>query len=191
MNIKSLSFLLAIAVLISGCKRDPETRGTKRPEQTITLEKAQQMYQAYQERFNALTEFRGGKEDARYGWHSIDFYKDYISYLEAAAEKVDMKISGLRMYYVAYPEQDVTNEQRGYQSYIFVPTYYDDKTGKHIAFDPLYMDDNGKPLPIHDIITKGTPYKKVRLVQNGEEASSLANMAQMCKPNCLELTPGQ
>lgn len=187
-----LSGLSVFILLFFGCQ--PSSKETvvpqEPPRETITLERANEMYVAYNDRFAALTEFRGGQEDARFGWHSIDFYKQYIAYLEAESAKVKMKVSGLRLYYVAYPEED-NSEQRGYQTYIFVPTYFDEQAKKHYAFDPLFMDENGKPLPIHEAITEGRipPYSgsgKIGMLVSSLAAapSSAANMGEMCKPNC-------
>lgn len=191
-NTISKLFVLLAMVVATGCETTTE-RSVEKPKETITLERAQQMYEAYQARFNALTEFRGGNEDARYGWHSIDFYKDYIAYLEQASRKVDMEVSGLRLYYVAYPDDERSGEHRNYQTYMFVPTYFDKKSNKHIAFDPLHIDEQGNPLPIHEVITKGRGNRvgqisklvssSIRMVK-AERESSIANMGQMCKPNC-------
>lgn len=186
--LKQIVLVLIIANVIVACKKNEESKGgdtekevVEKPGETITLERAHEMYKAYQDRFNVITEFRQGQEDARYGWHSLDFYKRYIAYLEQEAEKVNIKISGLRLYYVAYPDDEVSNEYRGYQTYIYVPTYLDEKTGKHIAFDPLHIDENGTPLPIHNVITKG---ENIDISNNVTTLSSVANMGEMCKPNC-------
>lgn len=181
---------LLIVIMITGCDR--ENTSAEKPKETISLERAHEMYVAYQKRFGALTELRGGNEDASSGWHSLDFYKNYIAYLEAASKKVNMEVSGIRLYYVAYPNDEKSGEQRDFQTYILVPTYFDKKTNSHIAFDPLHIDERGNPLPIHEIITKGVNNKlgKVSMrstgmgLQSVETASSIANMAMMCRPNC-------
>jgi hypothetical protein len=197
-TLKQLCILVIGIALIGSCKKTAEQEQVTqsrlpadRPHETISLRRAHDMYKAYNARFNALTEFRNGKEDARYGWHSIDFYKNYIAYLEYEARKVNIKISGLRLYYVAYPDNQPSQEYADYQTYIFVPTYYDSSTKQHIAFDPLHVRD-GKPLPIHEIITKGSLSKNGG--DDGHEGaddipagpSSVANMAEMCEPFCPE-----
>ena len=189
--------LLFAAIGLISCdgKKSPGYEYKGKPKETITIKQAQAMYQAYQARFDALTEFRQGNEDARYGWHDLDFYKNYIAYLEHEAAKVGKKVSGIRLYYVAYPDNDsiVNTDQNGYQTYLYVPTYFDEKLGKHIAFDPLHMDENGEPVRMHDVITKGMPVGKNTLglagftsVALADEESSSANMSQMCRPNCSE-----
>jgi hypothetical protein len=191
--LKNFFLLLLAMAFVAGCDQDKEI--PKKPRETISLERAHEMYVAYQERFNALTEFRQGEEDARYGWHSIEFYKNYIAYLEAASKKVKIKVSGLRVYYVAYPDDKRSGKQADYQTYIFVPTYFDEKTNSHIAFDPLHVDAQGNPLPIHTMITQGIMPGNNKVshlltssyrTQLTETESSIANMAQMCKPNCTE-----
>ena len=189
----TMMVILSIVALAVSCKRtDGPLPSTDPPKELISLEKANQMYKAYQARFKAVTDFRDGKEDARYGWHSIDFYKNYIAYLEAEAKKANIKISGLRLYYVAYPDDESAGEYRNYQTYIYVPTYYDEKTKRHIAFDPTYLGDGGTPVPIHNIITDTTSLKTmaresvVAATETTSSKGAAANMGEMCKPNCSE-----
>ncbi|MTI27740.1 hypothetical protein [Fulvivirga kasyanovii] len=190
-----VSSVVLILLIAYGCDDKPDggDRPSKeKPKETITLERAHEMFKAYQERFDVVTEFRGGKEDARYGWHSLEFYENYIAYLKHASRKAGIEVSGIRMYYVAYPEDDASGEHSGYQTYIYVPTYYDKKSGDHIAFDPLHIGDDGVPLPIHDIIVNGKRRSTdkdtaeaammARSVEGTE--SSVANMGEMCEPNC-------
>lgn len=200
--LSSAAFVMLLMVgLVVSCKKTdgPWTGGDSTPpKELITLERANQMFKAYQERHKVVTDFRQGNEDATYGWHSIEFYKNYITYLEAESVKKKIKISGLRLYYVAYPEDKKSGEYSGYQTYIYVPTYFDEKTKKHIAFDPNYLDDNGTPLPIHGVITStdstatglNENMRKVALAgfiaTGNATVSSVANMGEMCKPNCSE-----
>lgn len=176
-------------------KDTTEDRTVERPKETITLERAHDMYMAYQERFDAHTKVLG-KEDATYGWHSLEFYKNYIAYLEQESRKVGIRISGLRMYYVAYPEDEKSGEYKGYQTFIYVPTYFDKEKGRHIAFDPLNIGEDGKPLPIHEIIVNGMEAKGTNkagiasatmlmsATSSDGTLSAIANMGEMCEPNC-------
>lgn len=173
-------------------RQDDPPKAVKPPEEIISLERAQKMYASYNERFEALTEFRDGEEDARYGWHSLDFYKNYVAYVEQEAAKVGIKVSGLRLYYAAYPEDNESGEQAGYQTYLFLPTYYDAKNGGHIAFDPFQLDDDGKPKRIHELLTQGrvqgvdNKSSVLSTLRTMDEQSIVANMGQMCQPNCSE-----
>lgn len=198
LSTSAIVVVILVAVMV-GCKKPDDGTGgppvsTDPPRQLISLERANQMYNAYQKRFNAVTEFRQGKEDARYGWHSIEFYKNYIAYLEEISKKTKVKVSGLRLYYVAYPDDDSAKEYRDYQTYIFVPTYYDEATKKHIAFDPTYLDDNGMPKQIHQLITSTDSTQREKMsaaafIMVGGDASpagGAANMGEMCRPNCPE-----
>ncbi|MBL6449972.1 hypothetical protein JMN32_26905 [Fulvivirga sp. 29W222] len=192
-----VSSVVLIFLIAYGCDSVPgegDRSSGEKPKETISLERAHAMFEAYQERFDVVTEFREGREDARYGWHSLEFYENYIAYLKLASRKAGIKVSGIRMYYVAYPEDDQAGEYRGYQTYIYVPTYYDEKSGDHIAFDPLHIGNDGVPLPIHDVIVNG---KKRSTDKAGvseaamarsmaETESSIANMGEMCEPNCPE-----
>jgi hypothetical protein len=186
-TLRNLIILLVGVAILGGCDKPSEP--VEKPRGTISLERAHEMFAAYQARFDALTAFRGGKEDARYGWHSLEYYKKYIAYLEYESKKANIEVSGLRVYYVAYPNDDKSGRQKDFQTYIFVPTYYDKKSDSHIAFDPLYLDKNGSPLPVHDIITKGADRRstgKVSMILTGGQSGdgSVGNMAQMCEPNC-------
>lgn len=181
-----LVFFVLIVVTIAACEKAEEPRDVSErkkvspPKEIITLNRAHEMYLAYQDRFKALTEFRNGEEDASYGWHSIEFYKNYIAWLEQECERLKIKISGLRLYYVAYPDDESAGEHKGYQTYIYVPTYFDEKSKTHIAFDPFHLDERGNPIPIHDIITTGNGLD----ISNNAQKSAVANMGEMCKPNC-------
>jgi hypothetical protein len=186
---RNLFILFTGAAFVAGCGKTTELPYHGKPKETITLERAHEMYKAYQARFDALTQLRQGKEDARYGWHSLDFYKDYIAYLEHEAKKVNIEVSGLRVYFVAYPDDEKSGDHRDYMTYIFVPTYYDTESKSHIAFDPLHIGKDGKPIPIHEIITKGSSLRDgvsmlVSVPPPALTESSVANMAQMCRPNC-------
>lgn len=190
---KTTAFLVFTLFIAMGCQKGGGDSGVvyEKPKETITLEQATAMYSAYQKRYEALNG-TVGKEDARYGWHSIEFYKDYIGFLEQEAKKVNMKISGLRMYYVAYPADSLKyGEHADYQTFIYVPTYYDEKKQAHVAFDPLHVE-NGVPKPIHEIITTGkgrasTGTSIYKLTSTATETtSSVANMGEMCKPNCRD-----
>lgn len=191
--LKSAAGLACIVFLLNSCQASLTEQ--KKPDETISLERAQSMYRAYQPRFEALTELREGKEEARYGWQSLAFFKSYIAYLEYESQKINVQISGLRLYYAAYPDEDsLSHKQAGYQTYMFIPTYYDEATDTHIAFDPLHTDEAGNPIRIHDILVSGkslpqrrqvgmVQFKKTALLQE-ETESSFANMAQMCPHNC-------
>jgi len=201
----SILFTLVGILLLASCEttttkeddkqgeEDQDRKPPKRPKETISLRRAHEMYKAYQERHEVLTKLKDGEEEARYGWHSIDFYKNYIAYLEKESRKVGIRISGLRMYYVAYPENDdKSGKYAGYQTYFYVPTYFNKKEKRHIAFDPLHIDENGNPLPIHEIIVNGKRVntneasiaQSLTKTASTTDISSIANMAEMCEPNC-------
>ena len=74
---KTTTFLVLTLVIAMGCQKDGGDSGVvyEKPKETITLEQATAMYSAYQKRYEALNA-TVGKEDARYGWHSFEFYKD-------------------------------------------------------------------------------------------------------------------
>ncbi|MEM7108065.1 MAG: hypothetical protein AAF519_07550 [Bacteroidota bacterium] len=201
MNIKPIlqtiiGISFVVPLLVTGCEKASDKEGdsvnTDKPEQTITLERAHKMLESYKERYAALTTFRDGKEDSRYGWHSLDFYENYLAYLKHESAKVGIKVSGIRLYYAAYPDDNVSGEQSGYQTYLYVPTYYNEELKKHIAFDPLHMYESGDPIPLHQIITEGIPIKKMQsttmvMFQNEETLSSIANMGEMCPLNCPDV----
>ncbi len=165
----------------------------KKPDETITLEMARAMYHEYNERHKVLSELKHD-EEARYGWHSFSFYKNYIAYLEQEAAKHGYQISGIRMYYAAYPNTPPYKDKAGQQTYFFVPTYFNEKHKKHVAFDPLHIGPDGTPMDIHSYLTQNRRNKKKSMALGAGAGtdidgtdSSVGNMAEMCKPNCGEI----
>ena len=143
---------------------------TKKPEGIISVQQAQKYFSNY--RKENETKF-AANEQTIFGWHSLDTYKEYIAYIEEQAEKAGVKVSGIRVYFGA-------DDKLGNQlTYFFSPTYYDEKTGNHEAFDSFYMDENNKPVKIHDHIVNDTP------VKGGESDNScLLNHSKVCPPFC-------
>ena len=185
--------LLTVSTLFFtfGCQGKKDPIDTNRPKETISIERARKMLESYQDRYASLTELREGKEDSRYGWHSLEFYENYIAYLKHESAKIGIKVSGIRLYYAAYPEDDRSGKQAGYQTYLYVPTYYNEELGQHVAFDPLHVDDAGRPVPLHQVITEGLPLAEkqsaaIMATFNEETLSSIANMGEMCPLNCPE-----
>lgn len=192
MKTVEISFLSLLIVgftfCLTGCGEHPP-KEVNQPRAIISKERAHDMYKAYTPLYDSITEIREGVPDARYGWNSLDFYKNYIAYIEQEAEKKGIKVSGLRLYFSSYPDDDKSGKQKGYQTYFFVPTYFDSAANKHIAFDTYYTNEKGLLLPIHDYIVNGPEGGENGMEKrsaSNEEESLIANMGEMCPINCPE-----
>ena len=190
-KVLTITFFIALGLLIS-CQNDDSannldndstTAKVEKPDQMISLHEAHKLYQAYQKNFMSKS---NNDKLANYGWHSLEFYKNYIAYLEQEAAKTNTKITGLRLYYAAYPEDPATyGEKAGYQTYMFVPTYFDASKNVHRPFDPALINDKGQPVAIENILKSGPDvFKNAPWFQETSQNSGFANMGEMCKPNC-------
>ena len=143
---------------------------TKKPEGLISVQQAQKYVSNYKKENE--TKFAANQQTI-FGWHSIETYKNYISYIEEQAKKAGVTVSGIRVYLGA-------DDKLGNQlTYFFSPTFYNEKTGNHEAFDSFYMDQNNQPVNIHEHLVNGTPLKGA-----DTEDSCLLNHSKVCPPFC-------
>lgn len=190
-----ISFLCIASLLcIQSCEQDDakissesiqDAVSVRKPNQVISLKKAHELYKAYQDNFRSKS---NNPKLAYYGWHSIGFYKNYISYLEKESAKQSITVSGLRLYFAAYPENKAKyGKKAGYQTYMFLPTYLDTSKNTHTLYDPSLTNTKGAPIPIEPILKKGpNAYKNNTWYQKLSEPTAIANMGEMCPFNCSE-----
>ncbi|MBQ0736259.1 hypothetical protein [Aquimarina celericrescens] len=188
----SLSILIASIFFIASCQNDDSAKSldnnsivtkVKKPDQMISLQEAHKLYEAYQKNFISKS---NNTKQAKYGWHSLDFYKKYIAYLEQEAAKNNIEVTGLRLYFAAYPEDpDTYGDKAGYQTYMFVPTYFDASKNIHRPFDPALINDKNQPVAVEKILKSGPDvFKNASWLQKTNQSTGVANMGQMCQPNC-------
>lgn len=85
---------------------------------------------------NTRIDREGKYEETEYMWMSLEYLKNYVSFLEAISHENDKDVSGLAIYLGAYNDDKKINEKeekspkrfgdyRGRLTTFFVPTYYD------------------------------------------------------------------
>lgn len=94
-------------------------------------------------------------EDSRTIWFSKERLLQFISDMDTEAATHKSTVSGIRFYYIKYPEnpnwktykylqQDVPTVYEKRHSLMLVPTYLDSTTQYHTDFDPRRYDTNAK-----------------------------------------------
>lgn len=111
-------------------------------------------------------------EDARTIWFSSEKIRDFMNDVEAKSlgSSGHDSLSGLRFYYIRYPENKVVNNINPWTKYAYfnknglptnyqnkhslmiVPTYFDKESQTHIDFDPRKYDSNNKPVAISKVL---------------------------------------
>ena len=85
-------------------------------------------------------------------FYDLDQLKQYIAYIEKLSKEKDIKLTGVRIFSAAYPNDYIVKELRGRQTLIFMPTA---KIGENndVAFEPLYSE-KGKPIKFTEFLHK-------------------------------------
>ena len=137
---------ISILFLAFGCQEQsekPKTESVKAPEQIISTNQAQELFDNYSSRRAPLIqkfEDSLNKESrfdvARYGYYDYKTIKKYIAYIEQEAEKAKVEISTLRFYFGNYPNKKQFADGRKVKhprqnSFFIVPTLK--KDGKEYA----------------------------------------------------------
>ena len=145
---------ISILFLAFGCQEQsekPKTESVKAPEQIISTNQAQELFDNYSSRRAPLIqkfEDSLNKESrfdvARYGYYDYKTIKKYIAYIEQEAEKAKVEISTLRFYFGNYPNKQKFKDGRAVKhprqnSFFIVPTLK--KDGKEFPFSVV---SNGK-----------------------------------------------
>jgi hypothetical protein len=111
-------------------------------------------------------------DDARTIWFSSEKIRDFMNDVEATAlgSAGHDSLSGLRFYYIRYPENKIANNVNPWTKYAYfnknglptnyqnkhslmiVPTYFDKESQTHVDFDPRKYDSNNKPVAISKVL---------------------------------------
>jgi len=102
-----------------------------KPTNLISLKEFNEM----RDEFNSSIKVELGSQETESVWWSFDNLKEYIDYIEDAANKKNIDISGIRLHMIAKTEGDKN------LTLAFVPTFNND-TGEHIDFDPIFSSNN-------------------------------------------------
>ena len=146
-NFKKVSFpaLFAALLLTASCGEQSGQEQTNAlgegeqtiapPKQIITLEEAQGLYKNYSERRSPIIENYEDRmakmEDsaevkpfdvARYGYYDYQTIKDYIAYIESEAERANVELSTLRIYFANYGKQGMADHKPKQNTFMIMPT---------------------------------------------------------------------
>jgi hypothetical protein len=169
-----------IAFSFTSCKpdgKDPEGGGQTNeiaaPDQIVSVEQARAMYNNYTERRvpliqhyeDSINRSRGNNkmqrdnqaqgdsitfDVARFTYYDLETIKQYISYIEQEAQRANVEISSLRLYFSNYPDQEkfesgnpVVHPRQN--SLFMIPTI---KKGDREYGFSVISDDEGKWSPV-------------------------------------------
>ena len=121
--IKSVWVLVASVLFFSliGCA-EPDTKVVKPPKGVIPIKEAKMLDRTYGETRHALISEQLGVKDNRYSWWSIQDLEDYIADARSQAKEKGQEVTGLRVYFVAYPRSYGNQEVAGYSTLFIGPT---------------------------------------------------------------------
>jgi hypothetical protein len=111
-------------------------------------------------------------DDARTIWFSTKKIREFMNDVEdkSLGSAGHDSLSGLRFYYIRYPENKIANNVNPWTKYAYfnkngmptnyqnkhslmiVPTYFDSVTQTHVDFDPRKYDSNNKPVAISKVL---------------------------------------
>lgn len=126
--------------------------------------------------------------DSRTIWFSKEKLTEFIADMDIEAAKNNSSVSGIRFYYVKYP--DATNwskykyltdpammpsNYKERHSLVLVPTYLDNTTQYHMDFDPRKVDNTGK--------FKDMPTVMDELIRSEETAIDLSQIQTFNREN--------
>ncbi|NLP59077.1 hypothetical protein [Lutibacter sp. B1] len=94
-----------------------------------------------------------GKKDALSSWFSLQELKDYIKYVEDEGKLKGIDISGLRVYFGAYPEKDKKPSKKNFSTVFFVPTKL--KAGSNLK-DGLVVSGDNADIEVIDGLNGGS-----------------------------------
>lgn len=117
-------WVLVATVLIStiiGCAQ-PDTKVVKPPKGVIPIKEAKMLDRTYGETRHLLISEQLGIKDNRSSWWSIQDLEDYITYARSQAKEKGQELTGLRVYFGAYPRSYGNQEVAGYSTLFIVPT---------------------------------------------------------------------
>lgn len=162
-NINPLLLLFSFSLFLFSCQEpvtqtEPDYEGPPKGH-IISVERAQQMYDAYsQRRVPIIQEYEGSIVSdstkftpTRYAEYDLETIKQYIAYIEHEAKEAEVEIKTLRFYLSNYPNSDkfpngdvVKYPRRN--SFFVVPTMAFD--GENVGFSVEEIDGKYRAVPI-------------------------------------------
>ncbi|WP_299247360.1 hypothetical protein [uncultured Lacinutrix sp.] len=151
---------MSIGITVFSCAKDesvePGTTVKKeiiRPSGVISPERAAVLNDEWTKtRVSAINKART-EPDNRSDWWSLEDMRNYLDYAENQATELGYQVDGVRVYYAAYPENDLS-ENAGNSTIFMMPTG-DSLTNKNVEF--LRPDNPGSGyIPGVDGLNRGT-----------------------------------
>lgn len=177
------------------------------PQQIISINQAVEMKNVYNTSISPLIEMANGNDyqATDFAFISLDSLKKYITFLEKIENLNNKKISGLRFYFAAYPNQNkftsVDKEPKyiGRETFFIAPTVEIDETDlskeftnlKHVPFAITPSGSNkyvGNYKTITNLFNFGNYSKNLKTTttnkteQNTEDTSLILNELQLTPP---------
>ena len=136
------------------------TSEVKTPSQIISIDQAIEMKNSYQDSIGSLIMENFSTNESEYdptlfAFIELDSLKQYIAYLEEVERLNAKKISGVRIYFAAYPNKDKFNSTnkapiyKGRETFFFAPTMTvePNEWGReypNLKNIPFYIEPSGK-----------------------------------------------
>jgi len=91
------------------------------PKQLISLEKARELNENYNETRARLHQEKMGKEDANAVWYSLEELENYIAYIKKLGTEKGYVVDGIRLYMGVYSDAE-EHSKAGYSTIFLSPT---------------------------------------------------------------------
>lgn len=192
-------FLLLIAVLVLGYLRcegtdTPDKPTNEAPQQIISVEQANEMYDTYTERrIGLIQQYERPNPDGspfnptRYGWYDYKTIKQYLAYVEHEAKMANVEVSGIQFYLTSYPDKQtfsngVPVKYPRQNSFMLIPTMNVD--GNDIGFMTDGAGDKRKAIPLSNVIGQLAPNQQ-KGGQTTQQSAGFGSKFLMMNPNFM------
>lgn len=224
----ALTILITGVTLLTSCEeknKDVEIKGIKGnvdlkntddiekmvPNQIISINQAVEMKGEYDSSILPLIEKAKSTKENEYqatefAYIDLDSLKKYIAFIEKVESLNEMKISGLRFYFAAYPNQnkfatvDKATKYLGRETFFIAPTMEIEETEqskkypnlKHVPFEIISSSDNkyiGTFEPINNLFSTKNSMNKTTNSKNSSNINQKRTENTSLILNELNLTP--
>lgn len=152
---KNLLFITALLGMLSSCETPKkETKTVKLPQNIISVKKGILMKETYKRNTQAIIERNkenGNYQATEYAWIDLDSLKNYIALLDKVAELNNTKVTGVRIYFSQYPEDEKNYRYSKEEKNKLLP-------GRETLFFAPTMKSNSNPLANKYPILENVPF---------------------------------
>lgn len=160
-----IAFGIIFLLIFTSCKSIYCNTYSGVPKQIISVDQAVEMKNHYKSKIIPLIEAGSEKEyqATEFAWIDLDSLKKYIAYLDKIQEVNKKNISGIRIYFAAYPEQNTftSTAQKvlhpGRETVFLAPTIKVPESNLSIQYRnlenlPFYIQPDGKNALIGEFV---------------------------------------